>query len=421
MTSKPRRITERFPFLLPLLGLALSLAGVATWWLVPPLSFTAHTQLRVSRDPQNPLFPEKSSVDNDAFLQDQAFLNRDRFVLSDALRRRPELSQSSLLKDRPDPLQWLEQEIKVDFPRPEYIHISLSGDQPDELTQLVTAVTESYLENVVDREGKTRHEELTKLKQIHDEFLKRTKNKRQRIRDLSRNVGPIDERNLVIQQQIDLENLREVKKELVQVHSELRDLRIELGLHPDWVEQIWPQYVAILNYMPGPGFPINHAVVALLHDEAHLLHQADEEKRRQMSERLRFLEAKQKALYREADDLDKKLQQNRRDAADLVEEKVELAREEEVWQKAHERILKMELEQDVPARLVPIGDKGEDSRPKVKAILYTTNESNRKWMTRGAMTLAGLGMLLLVLQAIRYRAQGAHEILGDSPTIPLPE
>jgi hypothetical protein len=46
--------------------------------------------------------------------------------------------------------------------------------------------------------------------------------------------------------------------------------------------------------------------------------------------------------------------------------------------------------------------------PERKAVVFTTNEITRQWMTRGSMTLVGLGMLFLFLAAFQYRA---HEIL----------
>jgi hypothetical protein len=392
------------------MGLILLVAGVATWCLVLPLNYKARTELHISVDSPNPLFPAQSPVDIEEFRSKQEYLIRDPFVLKGALRKLPDPAQMSLLKEQPDPLEWLVEKIKVEFPRPEFIHISLSGDQPEELTQIVTSVTESYLDNVVDREGKTRREELAKLKQIHDEFIKRTKNKRQRISDLLRNVGPIDEKKLVIQQQIDLEILRNVKKELVQVHSDFRRLRVELSLHPDWIAQVWPQYVVSLNCLPGPGLPINQAVVLLVHDDAHLLHQAEQETRQQeMREKLQFLEEMRRALLKEATDLDERLRRNPREPADLVEEREELAREEKIVQMAGDKILQMELEQDAPARVTPTAS-------PMKADVTTTNETTRKWMLRSGKTLAGLGVFLLIFAALQFRAQSVPYFVEDSPT-----
>src|SRR5579883_2544571 len=256
--------------LLPALTLGLIVAvaaGIATWYLLPPPKLTARTQLHVSLDPPNPLFPEKREENHDVFLRSQSYLIRDRFVLNAALRDHEGITELSLIKDNPDPLQWLEKEIKVEFPSPEFIHITLSGDRPEELTQIVSAVTDSYLTNVVNKESNLRREQLRKLNKIRDNFDERLGNKRKKLRTLQEANGVLTEKNMAILQQIELEDLQRVKKDLAQVHAELRNLRVELGLNPDWVEQIWPQF-AMVNGLLGPTLPLNQVVVGLLHDDA---------------------------------------------------------------------------------------------------------------------------------------------------------
>jgi hypothetical protein len=162
MTIAPRRITKRFPWLLPFIGLHFLVGGAATWFLVPPPKLAARTQLHISVEPPNPLFPESRRVDPEKFRRNQAFLIRDRFVVSAALRE-PVLADLATIKEQTYPLQWLEKEIKVEFPSPEFMHSTLSGDRPDEIQQIVSAVTKSYLENVVDVEGKSRRDELAKV------------------------------------------------------------------------------------------------------------------------------------------------------------------------------------------------------------------------------------------------------------------
>src|SRR5262249_55050275 len=47
----------------------------------------------------------------------------------------------------------------------------------------------------------------------------------------------------------------------------IRQLRVELGLKPDWAEELGPRYTFLASY-PFPGLPVNVAVVGLLHQEA---------------------------------------------------------------------------------------------------------------------------------------------------------
>src|SRR5262249_3678073 len=157
--------------------------------------------------------------------------------------------------------------------------------------------------------------ELKKLDDIRTEFMNRTRKKRERIRNLQEQAGPLDDKNMLLFQQIELEDLRCVKKELLQVYSDLRRLRVEISLHPDRVEEVWPYYAIGLNALPGPGLPINHALVALLHDDAHLLNTAANQRDRlQKQERLRFLEEMKTALLIEAERLDRQTRRTKRDA-----------------------------------------------------------------------------------------------------------
>jgi hypothetical protein len=421
MTSEPRRTTKRSPMILSIIGWVLLGAGAAIWFLLPP-KFMARTQLHVSVDPPNPRFPETNKVRDEVFMRNQTYLIRDRFVLNAVLRDNPQIAGFSMFKGQPDPLQLLEKKIRVEFPNPEFMDIMLSGDQPEEITAIVSAVTESYLENVWGKENRTRREELDKLDAIRREFIKRTKQKREKIKLLQEQVGPIDEKNMVLQQQIDWEDLKCVKKELLQVNSDLRHLRVELGLHPDSVVQVWPKHVAILNALPGPGLSISHAFVALLHEVAQQLNKADRENRQKIQERLRFLEEMQAARRREAKRLDDQTRRTERDAADLVELKEELDREEKVCQKTGDRILKLELKQDVPARVTPTDQvRTSDGKFRVKAVLSTPNESKRKLLMVSGASLTGLGMLLLVLAAFQFRAHRAEEISDDPHHVPQPD
>jgi capsular exopolysaccharide synthesis family protein len=96
---------------------------------------------------------------------------------------------------------------------------------------------------------------------------------------------------------------------------------------------------------------------------------------------------------------------------------VELDREEGIWQKAYERILKMELEQDVPARVVPMGEPGKDGgKPKVTAILYTPDETKRKVMITSGAAIGALALVLFAFAWLEFWARKVHtpdEVVDD--------
>src|SRR5579883_3142986 len=387
--------------LLPALTLGLIVAvaaGIATWYLLPPPKLTARTQLHVSLDPPNPLFPEKREENHDVFLRSQSYLIRDRCVLNAALRDHEGITELSLIKDNPDPLQWLEREIKVEFPSPESIHISLSGDRGEELTQIVSAVTDSYLTNVVNKESNLRREQLRKLNKIRDNFDERLGNKRKKLRTLQEANGVRIEKNMAILQQIALEDLQRVKKDLAQVHAELRNLRVELGLNPDWIEEIWPQF-AMVNGLLGPSLPINHAVVGLLHDDAHLFLKEVVANRQQKRQKLRLLEGMEREFINEATRLANETKEIRKNAANLGMLQEEIQREEMFWQKAADTILKMELEQEEPPRI---------TQTDKKAVIYTQDETKRKVMVTSGVTIGALALILFAFAWFEFQSRKVH-------------
>jgi hypothetical protein len=416
MTSSPRRIAPLALVLLTLIGMLFLAAGSAIWLLMPPSKITARTQLYVSAIPPNILFPDDSPVNQEDFVRRQVYLIKDRFILTAALRS-PGVAELRLVKEQTDPVQWLENEIRVETPNPEFIHISLSGDRPDELQKLVCAVTQSYLDNVVDKERNLRRKRLDELQRILNSYEQRSRESRQRLRAVQEQNGALNEKSMAIVQELALDDLRSVKSDLTQVRRELRQLHVEFGLHPDWVEQVWPRYAAILNALPGPGMPINHAVIALLHDDAHLLPQAARENRRQKWEKYTYLKELEQRLVSDATRLAEQTKEIRKQIPDLSEYKDEIDKNEKVIQRASEKIESMKVEQDAPSRVTLMN---QDENKKPQAMLYPPNESNRQMMTRAAV-LTGLGVVLLVFAVSQFPAHKGHDLVEHPSTPSSPE
>jgi hypothetical protein len=82
-------------------------------------------------------------------------LVKSRPILTKALSK-PDVSRLSWVKTRLDPLASLEKEIQVDFSiTPNSIGIALAGDDPDELTVLVNAVRDAYVDVMERSEEET--------------------------------------------------------------------------------------------------------------------------------------------------------------------------------------------------------------------------------------------------------------------------
>src|SRR5262249_23507955 len=62
-----------------------------------------------------------------------------------------------------------EKELKVDYPSPEILRITLSGDDPEELKTIVDAVAKAYEFNYLDEEKKDKTNRLERLEGLEKE------------------------------------------------------------------------------------------------------------------------------------------------------------------------------------------------------------------------------------------------------------
>lgn len=209
--------------------LAAAVVGVAVWIFLPPGKYTARTvmQIRPNNWANN---SQAQSGGNSIDQRTHLALIRSRWVLGSALKQE-KVSSLNLWRDKPERIEWLEKEIQADFTlAPEVLRISLSGDDPEELTTLVTAVREAYVREVLDKERidrVNRREWLRQRKESYEAQLKKNKEKKAEDERLAGKDGP--KHSMVIgfiQQQLNW-----TERELLQTQSEYRRLRAELGVY----------------------------------------------------------------------------------------------------------------------------------------------------------------------------------------------
>ena len=174
--------------------LAFSLASflvaggvTAAWFALQPVATARATLLVASTQPKL-MF---TTADNTSGVRDdsvnyqrvQATLFKSRFVFNAALKK---VANLSIVKDKPDILDWLEQNVKVDTSvGTEILRVSISGDQPQELVQLLGAIVDAYMKEVVDKERYTRLERLKQIKDLNKKYEKELNDKRENWRNLA--------------------------------------------------------------------------------------------------------------------------------------------------------------------------------------------------------------------------------------------
>jgi polysaccharide biosynthesis transport protein len=221
-----------------LLALVLGVLGVliaapTVWFVMPPAPYTARTLLHINTRTPSIAFPSADyGSDFFGYRQTQMTLARSRLVLGNALNqpRVAELGMIQQLKrEHTDPVEWLERELKVDYKLgSEILQISLSGDNPQELTALVDALRESYLQKIVNRERTERVGRLGQLDEIYTKYQEILRRREQELRKLATTVGTSDLPTVALKQQYAAEALGAAQRELRDLQRELRVLQIKV-------------------------------------------------------------------------------------------------------------------------------------------------------------------------------------------------
>jgi chromosome segregation ATPase len=178
------------------------------------------------------------------FLQYELFKNtqmqyvQSSFVLMAALHR-PEgnpISRLPILKHQEDPVAWLQRNLSVSFPlNGEIMKISLSTDDPEDASDIVTAVVDAYKTAVVDNEMNKRRDRVSELERIYTDKDQEVRNRRNDLKLLAEQLGTAESENLNLKQKLTLEELATYRQELARsaidvgrLHSKLASLQAEL-------------------------------------------------------------------------------------------------------------------------------------------------------------------------------------------------
>jgi capsular exopolysaccharide synthesis family protein len=251
------RSLQRRWMLATALGIPLALvAAVAAWTLLTP-RYTAFSQFKVSYDIPNLIFQEKGSGGNvfSTYLRTQAAQVKSRPVIAAALKR-DDVRRLNLDTRYPDPAQWIEEELKVEFQEPsEILTLLLNGADPSEAVTLVKAITAAYMDEIVYAEQRGRVARVAELEKVYNETLESHKQKKTNLKRLAESLGTTSEAVLTQQQLEILKSLDQAKVQRNQFRTEVLKAEAAVAAHA----------------AKGKGLPevtITEAVVQkVLHDE----------------------------------------------------------------------------------------------------------------------------------------------------------
>ncbi len=228
------------------LGLGLILApaiGLCVWFGMGAW-YRASAYLRVSYQEKTLVFSSGEhpyEPEFEIFKNTQLQLIMNRFVLSAALRRPEEnpISRRPILKNQNDQAGWLMKNLSVSFPgKAELMEISLTTYDPKEAADIVTAVVDAYMNEVVDYEKDQRRVHLSELDRVWTDKDQEVRNKRNELKQLADQLGTAVSETLNLKQKLTLEELATYRQELARSEFELGRLRSDLAARRAELESV---------------------------------------------------------------------------------------------------------------------------------------------------------------------------------------
>ena len=220
------------------LGVLLAaLIGPAVW-LTYGARYTANSYLRVATQEPVMVFPTEQvrvQTEFEIYKATQQQLIKSRFVLTAALRD-PSVTNLACVQAEEDPVSWLARELRVNYPgKAEIMEVALTGTDPKEVTALVRAVVDAYMDEVVDVERNQRRQQLSELDRVYTDKETEVRQKRTDLRQLAEQLGTSETDVLSLKQQNALQELAAFRSELMKTQfllmrrkGELKALQAEL-------------------------------------------------------------------------------------------------------------------------------------------------------------------------------------------------
>jgi len=213
------------------LGILCGTLAAITVWRLQSDYFTSVAVLRVAAKEEQLVFETVDKATQsaiDLYKNTQEQLIKGDFVLIAALRD-PEVTKIPVIREAPDPVRWLREELKVEFPGGgEIMRVSLTCDNPKHATALVDAVVEAYLSETVDKERERRQKRRDELDRVFTEKEAEVRRKRSDLKQLAEQLGTGDQGALALKQQMALQQFVEVRREAVRAQSEMRRIHGEI-------------------------------------------------------------------------------------------------------------------------------------------------------------------------------------------------
>lgn len=339
---------------LPATALALALASIAgiLTWVFLPKGFESVAWLRV-RD-KSGMFGVGGGRDNaeyEAYRKTQVQLIKSPFVLTSALRR-PGISSLSTLSAEDDPVGYLMRNIQVSAPmESEVVQVRMRGEDAKEVTQIVNAVAQAYLSDVVNKEKSERLNRRDMLERKYKENMAEVRSSLDTYNNLAKSLGTADTAEVATQRSLLLDHLGTLRAQLNQTQRDLTLIDAELAIMDAKdrgeisLEQSVPEETVDAMLLRDPQFAEFRERLSAI--EESMAYQAERSARGGNDPAVKRLEAMRDAMMRRLEDRKEELRPQivAQLAMDSTNRRTGAAAESPVVLRMRREILAQQLEQ----------------------------------------------------------------------------
>jgi hypothetical protein len=205
------------------IGFTLVLVGIFIARAMDSRGDTATALFQVSNEPDNILAASRlTNQEFEILKKTQLALLKSNYVLTAAIRP-PSVGSLSILAGKADPVEWLKDNLKVEFPENgEVLSISLAGeDLSEDLVQLVDAVAKAYKDEVVNDVRQHRLATRDLVARNLEKLNKDIRRKLEEYLDIAKETGKFISGDGQLLQQIAAKQLDRIEDEIIRLESAL--------------------------------------------------------------------------------------------------------------------------------------------------------------------------------------------------------
>jgi capsular exopolysaccharide synthesis family protein len=210
-------------------GIVMAIATGTALWFTFPESSSATALFEVSNEQTSLLQSNRQTVQEYEILKkSQLALLKSNFVLT-AASRPVGVASLSVLAGESDPIDWLQENLMVDFPQNgEILSISISDDAiPEDLVRLVDAVAKAYKDEVVNQQRQKRLASRDLLARNLEQRTKEIKRKMEEYLDIAKETGKSSASDRDAETELMLRDLSELSRKREELTTKIFDTRTD--------------------------------------------------------------------------------------------------------------------------------------------------------------------------------------------------